>query len=79
MFLCLIDTVRTFLLLLILVAAVFGTPLTLLALRLIEVISERRRELARRVEDEATDEEKATDEDESTKNAGEWTPAKHMR
>jgi len=60
MLLYLMGTARSFLLLLILVAVLFGIPLTLLALRLIEMISEKRREWARRIEDDSTVEEKAT-------------------
>src|SRR4030095_7900556 len=73
------GTAESFLLLIIFVALILGIPLILLALRVIEMISENRHEAASRVEEEPTDEARSADKKESTKDAGEWTPAKHMR
>ena len=78
------DTAGSFLLLLIFAALIFGVPILLLAIRLIETISERR-ESSIRAEDESTAEEKTTVEKKApaekkpANDAGEWTPAKHMR
>jgi len=78
------DTAGSFLLLLILTILIFGLPLLLLAFRLIETISERR-ESMKSAEGESTPGEKtlvdkkAPVEKRSTDDAGEWTPAKHMR
>jgi hypothetical protein len=78
------DTAGSFLLLLIFAVLIFGVPIVLLAIRLIETISERR-ESAIRAEGESTAEEKTTVEKKApaekkpTNDAGEWTPAKHMR
>lgn len=78
------DTAGSFLLLLIFAVLIFGVPILLLAIRLTETISERR-ESARRAEGESTAEEKTTvekkapAEEKPTNDAGEWTPAKHMR
>jgi Sec-independent protein translocase protein TatA len=78
------DTAGSFLLLLIFAVLIFGVPTLLLVIGLIETISERR-ESARRVEGESTAEEKTTVEKKApaekkpTNDAGEWTPAKHMR
>ena len=77
-------TAGSFLLLLIFAALIFGVPLLLLAIGVIETISERR-ESARRAEGESTAEEKTTvekmapAEKKPANDAGEWTPAKHMR
>jgi hypothetical protein len=78
------DTAGSFLLLLIFAVLIFGVPILLLAIRLIETISERR-ESTIRAEDESTAEEKTTVEKKApaekkpANDAGEWTPAKHMR
>ena len=78
------DTAFSFLLLLIFAALIFGVPVFLIAIRLIETISEWR-ELARLAEGESTAEEKTTVEKKApaekkpTNDAGEWTPAKNMR
>jgi len=78
------DTASSFLLLLIFVVLIFGVPILLLAIRLIETISERR-ESARQAEGESAAEEKlavemkAPAEKKPINDAGEWTPAKHMR
>ncbi len=78
------NTAVSFLLLLIFAVLIFGVPVFLIAVRLIEAISERR-ESARRAEGESTVEEKtpvekkAPAEKKPTNDAGEWTPAKHMR
>jgi hypothetical protein len=78
------NTAVSFLLSLILAVLIFGVPILLLAIRLIETISERR-ESSKRAEGETTAEEKTTVEKKApaekrpTNDAGEWTPAKHMR
>ena len=78
------DTAFSFLLLLTFAALIFGVPVVLIAIRLIETISEMR-ESARRAEGVSTDEEKtavekkAPAEKKPTNDAAEWTPAKHMR
>jgi len=70
--------------LLILAVLIFGVPILLLAIRLIETVSERRESL-RRAEAESSAEEKTTVEMKApaekgpTNDASEWTPAKHMR
>jgi hypothetical protein len=68
----------SFLLLLIFAALIFGVPIFLLAIGLIETISERR-ESARRAEGESTAEENTTVEKNSINDAGEWTPARRLR
>ena len=78
------DTAVSFLLLLILAVLIFGVPILLLAIRLIETISERRESSKRAegetmVEENLTVEKKAPAEKRPTNDAGEWTPAKHMR
>jgi len=84
------GTAGSFLLLFIMVCLILGVPLILLALRLIEVISEKRSESASRVEKEATEERarQGTAEtqlmsdfrnDPPLKEDEEWTPAEHMR
>ena len=78
------DTARAFLLLLIFAVLIFGVPILLLTIRVIETVSEKR-ESARHAEGESTAEEesavekKAPTEKKPTNDAGEWTPAKHMR
>jgi len=78
------DTAGSFLLLLIFAALIFGVPILLLAIRLIEAISERR-ESARRAEGESTAEENTTvekiapAEKKPINDAGEWTPARRLR
>jgi hypothetical protein len=71
------DTAGSFLLLFSFVVLIFGVPIIMLAIRLIETLSERRESirLAEKghAEDESNAEKKAAD------GAGEWTPAKHMR
>jgi len=69
----------SFLLLIIIVALILGVPLILIALRVIEIFSEMRHEAANRVEEEPKTEAQSAVEKESKKDAGEWTPAKHMR
>ena len=78
------DTAGSFLLLLIFAVLIFGVPILLLAIRLIETISERR-ESARPAEDESTAEEKTTVEKKAPaekkpiNDAGKWTPARRLR
>jgi len=78
------HTAGSILLLLIFAVLIFGVPILLIAIRLIETISEMR-ESARQPEGESAAEEKhavemkAPAEKEPTNDAGEWTPAKHMR
>ena len=78
------DTAFSFPLLLIFAVLIFGVPVLLIAIRLIDTISEMR-ESARRSEGESTAEEKtavekiAPAEKKPTNDAGEWTPANHMR
>lgn len=79
------DTAGSFLLLLILTILIFGVPLLLLAIRLIETISELR-ESMRSDEGESAAGEKTLVDNKApvekrspTDDAGEWTPAKHMR
>jgi hypothetical protein len=75
------DTAGSFLLLLIFAALIFGVPIILLAISLIEAISERR-ESTRRAEGELMAEEKMTFEKKApvekkaTNDTSEWTPAK---
>jgi hypothetical protein len=79
-----VNTAGSLLLLFIFAILIFGVPILLLALRLVETISEWR-EPPRRAEDESTAgektvfENKAPVEKRSTNDASEWTPAKHMR
>jgi hypothetical protein len=79
------GTAGSFLLLFIFIALILGIPLILIAIRVIEIISEKRHEAASRVEEEYTAEEPSAGgkpsavKEESKKDAGEWTPAKHMR
>jgi len=78
------NTAGSFLLLFIFAVLVFGAPILLLAIRLIETISDMR-ESPKRAEGESTAEENTAvektppAEKRPTKDAGEWTPAKHMR
>jgi hypothetical protein len=78
------DTAVAFPLLLIFAVLIFGVPVLLIAIRLIDTISEAR-ESASRAEGESTTEEKmavekkAPAEKKPTNDAGEWTPANHMR
>jgi hypothetical protein len=78
------HTTGSILLLLIFAVLIFGVPILLIAIRLIETISERR-ESARQgegesaVEVEPALEKKAPTEKKPTNDASEWTPAKHMR
>lgn len=78
------DTAGSVLLLLIFAILIFGVPILLLVVRLIEIVSERR-DQARRAEGESMAEEKTPIEKKTptekrpTNGAGEWTPAKHMR
>jgi hypothetical protein len=79
-----VNTAGSFLLLFIFAILIFGAPILLLALRLIETFSEWR-ESSIPAEDESTAgektgfENKAPVEKRSTNDASEWTPAKHMR
>jgi len=65
------GTARSFLLLFIFVVVLFGIPIFLLVLRLIETISERRREVERRSEKQAEltrrSEDKSTDDPDSSR------------
>lgn len=78
------DTAFSFLILLIFAVLIFGVPVLLIAIRLIDTISEKR-ESASHAEGESTAEEKmavekkAQAEKNPANDAGEWTPAKHMR
>jgi hypothetical protein len=78
------DTAVAFPLLLIFAVLIFGVPVLLIAIRLIDTISEMR-ESTRRSEGESTAEEKTAvekitpAEKKPTNDAGEWTPANHMR
>jgi F0F1-type ATP synthase membrane subunit b/b' len=78
------NTAASFLLLLIFAALIFGVPIILLAIGLIDTISERL-ESARRAEGESTAEEKTTIEEiapaekKPINDAGEWTPARRLR
>ena len=78
------NTAFAFLLLLIFAVLIFGVPVLLIAIRVIDTVSEMR-ESAGRAEGESTAEEKtavekkAPAEKNPTNDAGEWTPAKHMR
>ena len=78
------DTAGSFLLLLIFAALIFGVPILLLAIRLIETVSEKR-ESAKHAEGESTAEEKPTVENKAPaekkpiNDAGEWTPARRLR
>lgn len=72
------ETAGSFLLLLIFVILIFGVPIILIAMRLLETISEWR-ESIKRAEEESTDKEKTAVEKSSKDDASEWTPAKHMR
>lgn len=78
------DTTISYLLLLIFATLIFGVPILLIAIRLIETISEWR-DQARRAEGESIAEEKTTVEKKapvekrSTNDASDWTPANYMR
>ena len=72
------NTAGSFLLLFIFAVLVFGAPILLLAIRLIETVSERR-ESPIRAEGESTAEEKTTVEKKPINDAGEWTPARRLR
>lgn len=78
------GTAGSFLLLLIFAILIFGVPILLLVIRLIDTISERR-DQARQAEGESMAEEKTTFEKKApvekktTNDAGKWTPANHMR
>jgi hypothetical protein len=78
------DTAISLLLLFIIAILIFGVPILVIAIRLIETISEWR-ESMRSAEGESIagekimDEKKAPVEKRPTKDAGEWTPANHMR
>jgi hypothetical protein len=78
------HTAGSFLLLFIFAVLVFGVPILLIAIRFIETISELR-ESTKRAEGESTAEEKTAFEKISpaekrpANDAGEWTPANHMR
>jgi Sec-independent protein translocase protein TatA len=72
------HTAGSLLLLFIFAVLIFGIPLLMVAIRLIETISEWRESMSR-AEDESTAEGKMAFEKKPTDDAGEWTPAKHMR
>jgi flagellar biosynthesis/type III secretory pathway M-ring protein FliF/YscJ len=73
------GTAGSFLILVIIVALILGVPLILIALRVIEIISEKRHDAASQVDEESAGEENSEVEKKPAKDAGEWTPAKHMR
>ena len=73
------GTAGSFLLLVIIIAFILGVPLILIALRVIEIISEKRYEAERRIDMESRAEMHSADDKESAKDGGEWTPANHMR
>jgi hypothetical protein len=73
-----VDTSVAFLLLFIFAVLIFGVPVLLIAIRLMDTIYEWRKS-ARRAEGESTAEEKTAVEKRPANDAGEWTPAKHMR
>jgi len=73
------GTAGSFLLLAIVVALILGIPLILLALRVMEMVSEMRHDAASRVEEEPASEEQSAVEKQSKKDSVEWTPAKDMR
>jgi len=73
-----VDTAVAFLLLFIFAVMIFGVPVILIAIRLMDTIYEWR-ESARRAEGESTAEEKTAVEKRPVNDASEWTPAKHMR
>lgn len=72
------DAAGSILLLFIFAILIFGIPMLLIAISLIEMISERR-ESIRRAKDESPAEEKTAIEKRSPGDAGEWTPTSHMR
>jgi len=72
------DPASSFLLLFIFAILIFGVPLLLVVIRLIETISERR-ESVKHAEDDSTSEERPAIRKRSKDDASEWTPAKHMR
>jgi hypothetical protein len=72
------NAAGSFLLLFILATLIFGVPIFIIAIRLIETISEWR-DSAKRAEDESIDKENLAVEKRSKDDANEWTPAKHMR
>jgi hypothetical protein len=78
------DTAISLLLLLIIAILIFGVPIFIIAIRLIETISEWR-ESMRSAEGESIAgekirvEKKTPAEKRPTNDAGEWTPANHMR
>src|SRR5262245_27974043 len=74
-----IGTAGSFFLLVIFVALTLGVPLILIALRVIDIISEMRLQAAGQFDEEPTGEENSEVEKKLTKDAEEWTPAKHMR
>ena len=77
------NTAGSFLLLFIFAVLIFGVPIIMLAIRLIEAISERRESIRLaekgRAEDESSAEGKAAVEKKAADGAGEWTPTSHMR
>ena len=78
------HTAGSILLLLIFAVLIFGVPILLIAIRLIETISEMR-ESARQAEGESAAEENpaveknAPAEKKPINDAGEWTPARRLR
>jgi hypothetical protein len=77
------NTAGSFLLLFIFAVLIFGVPIIMLAIGLIETISERRESIRlaekRRAEDESTAEGKAAVEKKAADDPREWTPAQRMR
>jgi inner membrane protein involved in colicin E2 resistance len=78
------DTAVSFPLLLIFAVLIFGVPVLLIAIRLIDAISEKRDSARSSVVESIADEKTAVEkiapaEKKPTNDAGEWTPANHMR
>src|SRR5215467_6031004 len=77
------DTSGSFLLLFIFAVLIFGIPIIMIAIRLIETISEWRESIRlaekRLDEDESTAEEKAAIEKKTANDSSQWTPAQRMR
>jgi len=77
------DTAGSFLLLFIFAVLIFGVPIIMLAIRLIETISEWRESIRlaenRLAEDETTAEEKTAVEKKAADDSREWTPAQRIR
>ena len=72
------NTAGSFLFLFILAVLIFGVPIIMLAIRLIETITEWRESL-RLAEDESTVDEKAVVEKKAAEDSRKWTPAHRLR